>query len=181
MGSSLGSQPEYLVQAKEVGVHLAKQNIELIYGGGNVGIMGELSRAVLENGGNVTGVIPKKIYEMVDHVELTNLHIVDNMHERKAKMYDLADGFIAMPGGIGTLEEIAEVMTWFQIGYHTKPIALLNVEQFYTPFIHLLEHMVQEGFLKKEFLQNIIIEDNFITILQKMSEHQSSFVDKWSN
>ncbi|MBM6616842.1 TIGR00730 family Rossman fold protein [Bacillus suaedaesalsae] len=181
MGSSEGNHPDYVAQAKELGMHLAEKNIELIYGGGNVGIMGELSRSVLSNGGKVTGVIPKKIYDMVEHVDLTHLHIVEHMHERKAKMYELADGFIALPGGIGTLEEVAEVMTWFQIGYHSKPIGLFNVQQFYTPLLHLLEHMIKEGFLKKEFLQNVIIEDNFVTLLQKMNDLQTTFVDKWSN
>jgi uncharacterized protein (TIGR00730 family) len=179
-GSSKGKHPDYLNQAKELGILLAQQNIELIYGGGNVGVMGEVSRAVLESGGKVTGIIPKKIHEMVDHIELTNLHIVDNMHERKAKMYELSNGYIALPGGIGTLEELAEVMTWYQIGYHNKPIALFNINKFYDPFVQLLHHMVEEGFLKKDYLKNIIVENDLNVLLEKMNAHDATFVDKWS-
>jgi uncharacterized protein (TIGR00730 family) len=180
-GSSKGNHPEYINQAKQLGTLLAKQDIELIYGGGNVGVMGEVSRAVMENGGKVTGIIPKKLHEMVDHIELTNLHIVEDMHQRKAKMYELSDGFIALPGGIGTLEELAEVMTWYQIGYHNKPIALFNVNKFYNPFVQLLHHMVEEGFLKKEYLTSIIVEDKLNTLLEKMNGHDVTLGDKWSN
>jgi uncharacterized protein (TIGR00730 family) len=179
-GSSKGNHPDYLTHAKELGKLLAKQHIELIYGGGNVGVMGELSRAAIDQGGKVTGIIPKKIHEMVDHIELTNLHIVENMHERKAMMYELSNGFIALPGGIGTLEELAEVMTWYQIGYHNKPIALFNVNNFYDPFVNLLHHMVEEGFLKKDYLKSIIIESELSTLLEKMQAHDATFVDKWS-
>ncbi|WP_246943805.1 TIGR00730 family Rossman fold protein [Bacillus pinisoli] len=178
-GSSTGAHPEYIEQAKKLGALLAEQGIELIYGGGNVGVMGEISRTVMAHGGKVTGVIPKLIHERVDHVELTNLHIVENMHERKAKMYELSDGFIALPGGIGTLEELAEVMTWYQIGYHAKPIALFNINQFYGKFMDLLEHMVSEGFLKEDYLTSVIVEENPEKLVNLMNEFESTTSDKW--
>ncbi|YCA13540.1 TIGR00730 family Rossman fold protein [Bacillus sp. AK128] len=178
-GSSTGAHSNYIEQAKLLGAFLAKQDIELIYGGGNVGVMGEISRTVMAHGGKVTGVIPKLIHERVDHVELTNLHVVENMHERKAKMYELSDGFIALPGGIGTLEELAEVMTWYQIGYHGKPIALYNINQFYEKFIQLLEHMVNEGFLKEDYLTSMIVDEHPQGLVDKMRAFESKTIDKW--
>ncbi|MBM7662382.1 uncharacterized protein (TIGR00730 family) [Bacillus mesophilus] len=178
-GSSTGAHPNYIEQAKKLGAFLAENDIELIYGGGNVGVMGEISRTVMSHGGKVTGVIPKLIHERVDHVDLTNLHIVENMHERKAKMYELSDGFIALPGGIGTLEELAEVMTWYQIGYHGKPIALFNINQFYDKFIDLLQHMVGEGFLKKDYLSSLILDSNPEVLLEKMNAFEGQKIDKW--
>jgi uncharacterized protein (TIGR00730 family) len=179
-GSSTGAHPEYIQQAKKLGIYLAEKNIELIYGGGNVGVMGEISRTVMENGGKVTGIIPKLLHDRIDHVELTALHVVDNMHQRKAKMYELADGFIALPGGIGTLEELAEVMTWFQIGYHSKPIALYNINQFYNRFVELLQHMVEEGFLKSEYVNSLIVKDDLTILFEKMNSYEGQAIDKWS-
>ncbi|MFC4322406.1 LOG family protein [Litchfieldia salsa] len=179
-GSSLGTSGEYKEKAIQLGTLLAYKGIELIYGGGNVGIMGELSRAVLENGGRVTGVIPQVIYEKVDHVELTELIVVNNMHERKAKMYDLADGFIALPGGIGTLEELAEVMTWYQIGYHAKPIGIYNVNGYYDSLLTFLEHSIQEGFLKREYLDSLITDDVPSSLLAKMEKQEMKLINKWS-
>ncbi|WP_099600888.1 TIGR00730 family Rossman fold protein, partial [Pseudomonas sp. 2995-1] len=112
------------------------------YGGGNSGLMGALSSSALKAGGNVTGIIPKKIHEQVEHIELSELHIVDTMHDRKNMMYSLADAFIALPGGIGTIEELAEIFTWQQIGYHQKPVAVWNINQFYNPFRDMMLHMV---------------------------------------
>ncbi|MFZ3591094.1 TIGR00730 family Rossman fold protein [Bacillus sp. DJP31] len=131
-----------------------------------------------ENDGKVTGIIPKKLYEVVDHLELTNLHVVENMHERKAKMYELSDGFIALPGGIGTLEELAEVMTWYQIGYHSKPIALYNINGYYTKFVQLLEHMVEEGFLKKDYVESLIVEENLNVLAEKMNTFEVQSIKK---
>ncbi len=174
-GSSNGSKPEYMEQAKNLGSFLASHNIELIYGGGNLGVMGEISRSVMENGGTVTGVIPKKLYDMVDHIDLTNLHIVKDMHERKAKMYELSDGFIALPGGIGTLEELSEVMTWYQIGYHSKPIALFNINKYYNSFIRLLEHMVTEGFLKHEYVDSLIVAEELEGLAERMNNFEGKY------
>lgn len=179
-GSSMGASTIYKEQANQLGKLLANKEIELIYGGGNVGIMGELSRAVLEHGGKVTGVIPKVIYENVHHVELTELIVVENMHERKAKMYELADGFIALPGGIGTLEELAEVMTWYQIGYHAKPIGIFNVNQFFNGLHTFLNHMVDEGFLRKAYIENMITELDPSILLEKMEKQEMKLINKWS-
>jgi len=179
-GSSFGINESYKQNAIKLGIQLAIQKIELVYGGGNVGLMGELSRTVLEHNGRVTGVIPQKIYENVNHVDLTELIVVEHMHERKAKMYELADGFIALPGGIGTLEELAEVITWYQIGYHAKPIGILNVNGFYDSLQNLFSHMIQEGFLKPEYIQNVVIESDPECLIKKMKEHEMKAIDKWS-
>ncbi|WHH61485.1 TIGR00730 family Rossman fold protein [Petroclostridium sp. X23] len=178
-GSSFGKNTQYKEQAQKLGKHLALNNIELVYGGGNVGLMGELARSVLEGEGKVTGVIPKKLYDMVDHVELTELHIVDNMHQRKAKMYDLADGFIALPGGIGTLEELAEVFTWYQLGYHQKPVGILNINNFFDSLMKFLGHMTHEGFLKHEHEEKLIIANTAEELIDKMLHHQAVKLDKW--
>ncbi|GAA0368751.1 TIGR00730 family Rossman fold protein [Bacillus horti] len=179
-GSSFGKHDVYQQEVLQLGKTLATKKINLIYGGGNVGLMGVLSRTVLENGGEVTGIIPKKIHESVDHIELTETVIVDTMHERKASMYSLADAFIALPGGIGTLEELAEVMTWQQIGYHAKPIGVFNINGFYQPFEKLLEHMVQEGFLKPEFAKNLIVEDTPEQLLERLEKFAPKLLSKWS-
>ncbi|MBU8906207.1 TIGR00730 family Rossman fold protein [Desertibacillus haloalkaliphilus] len=169
LGSSSGD-PIYSEKVAELGKKLAQDQLEVIYGGGNVGLMGELARSVTENGGKVTGVIPKKFYDNVPHIELNDLHIVETMHERKNKMYELADGFIALPGGIGTLEELAEVLTWQQVGFHQKPVGLYNINGFYEPFRDLLSHMVSSGFLSEEFFSTLIIEDDVDILLEKLED-----------
>jgi uncharacterized protein (TIGR00730 family) len=180
-GSSFGVNDVYKEGAIALGKILAARNIELVYGGGNVGLMGELARTVLENNGRVTGVIPKKIHENVQHVELSELIVVENMHERKAMMYDLADAFIALPGGIGTLEELAEVMTWYQIGYHYKPIGILNTNEFYNNLQFMLSHMVAEGFLKTEFIDKIVTDEQPASLVEKMLQQEMNYIDKWSS
>lgn len=178
-GSSFGKNIEYRNEAKNLGKVMALKKIDLVYGGGNVGLMGELARSVLHNNGKVTGVIPKKLYDMVDHIELSDLHIVNDMHERKAKMYELADGFIALPGGIGTLEELAEVFTWYQLGYHLKPIGILNVNNFFEGLVRFLDHMVAEGFLKEEHRDILIVDKNPEALISKMFDHKAINIDKW--
>ncbi|TLS36084.1 TIGR00730 family Rossman fold protein [Pseudalkalibacillus caeni] len=180
-GSSPGKSEIYMEKVKLLGNEFASQNIALVYGGGNVGLMGEISRAVLEDGGNVTGVIPKKIYENVEHVELTELFVVDTMHERKAKMYEIADGFIAMPGGVGTLEELAEVITWYQLGYHNKPVGLYNIDGYYEGLLDLFEHMIEEGFMKRQNIQSIIVDDDPVQLLRKMENVQVQNIDKYKD
>lgn len=155
--------------AEQLGHELANRNIELVYGGGGIGLMGVIANAVLEKGGRVIGVIPEKLYEMeVAHMGLTELYRVKTMHERKALMADLSDGFIALPGGIGTLEEITEVMTWAQIGYHTKPCAFLNTNKYFDDFISFFDHMEQEGFLYLPIREQAIIENDPILLLDKL-------------
>ncbi|MBU9712848.1 TIGR00730 family Rossman fold protein [Bacillus tamaricis] len=179
-GSSFGKSNIYKQEIEKLGHMIGKKDMELIYGGGNSGLMGVLSKAVLAEGGQVTGIIPKKIYDQVDHVELTDLHIVETMHERKNKMYSLADAFIALPGGIGTLEELAEVFTWQQIGYHEKPVGILNINHFYDPFRDMLLHMVREGFIKKEFLENLIVDDNMEELFDQLNKYNPTSSNKWS-
>ncbi|WP_325168893.1 TIGR00730 family Rossman fold protein [Cytobacillus luteolus] len=179
-GSSFGNSSIYQEKVNELGTILAKRNVELVYGGGNVGLMGEISRSVLAHGGRVTGVIPEVIYQNVEHIELTELFVVKDMHERKAKMYDLSDGFIALPGGIGTLEELAEVMTWYQIGYHQKPIGIYNVNGFYDGLLDTFKHMINEGFLKKEYIDSLVISDDPDSLLEKMSNQEMNSINKWT-
>jgi len=168
-GSKFGSDPAYTHAARQLGHALAERKIELVFGGGGVGLMGVVANAALENGGRVIGVIPEKLYEMeVAHMGLTELYRVKTMHERKALMADLSDGFIALPGGIGTLEEITEVMTWAQIGYHTKPCAFLNVNGYYDHFFSFFDHMEKQGFLYLPLHEQAIIEDSVDALLNRM-------------
>lgn len=178
-GSNKGNSPIYLKKANELGKILSENNLTLVYGGSNIGLMGELSRSTLANNGKAIGVIPKKIYDMVDNnIPLTELHIVDNMHDRKSMMYELSDGFIIFPGGIGTIEEFFEIFTWYQLGYHLKPICILNIENYFDFLIQFLIHMVSEGFFKKKHLDNLIIEENPTKIIQIMKNHEVEFIHK---
>jgi len=148
-GSSTGNRPTYVRTAVKLGQILAKRQIGLVYGGGNIGLMGLLADSVLESGGDVIGVIPRfLVHKEVAHQHLKDLRVVESMHERKALMADLSDGFIALPGGYGTLEEFCEVVTWAQLQLHKKPCGLLNVEGFYDPLLQFLDHTVSEQFLK---------------------------------
>ncbi len=149
---------------------MVERNIELVYGGGNVGLMGVVADEVLRLGGRATGVIPQALVDKeVAHSGLTHLHVVRNMHERKAMMADLSDGFVAMPGGIGTLEELFEIFTWSQLGFHTKPIGLLNVNHFYDGLTGFLKHVVEEGFLKQKQAGLLIAENDPEQLLARMS------------
>ncbi|WP_227939467.1 TIGR00730 family Rossman fold protein [Alkalihalobacillus deserti] len=179
-GSSFGRDTSYVDAVQKFGQALVQNNINLVYGGGNAGLMGELARYVLKKHGEVVGVIPQKIYENVEHVTLTDLIIVEDMHQRKAKMYELADGFVALPGGIGTIEELAEALTWQQIGYHQKPIGILNTNHFYDKLSSLFEHMKTEGFIKQEFLDNLIISNNPDDLLAKMKAFKPVYINKWA-
>src|SRR5215475_2650578 len=148
-GSSSGSRPEYRVCAEELGTELIRRQIGLIYGGGNVGLMGAIADAVLRGGGEAIGVIPEHLMTReIAHKQLTKLHVVRSMHERKALMADLSDAFIALPGGFGTLEEFCEAVTWAQLGLHAKPCGILNVQGYYSPLLAMFDDAVREGFLK---------------------------------
>jgi uncharacterized protein (TIGR00730 family) len=150
-GSSSGSRHEHRAATEELGTELARRNIGLVYGGGNVGLMGVLADAVLKAGGEAQGVIPEHLMAReIGHNGLTKLHIVHSMHERKALMADLSDAFIALPGGFGTLEEFCEIVTWAQLGLHAKPCGILNVLGYYSPLLAMLDHAVEERFLKPE-------------------------------
>ncbi|WP_413558643.1 TIGR00730 family Rossman fold protein [Bdellovibrio sp. HCB209] len=151
-GANAGNHPEYAKVAKDLGHLLAEHGIELVYGGGKVGLMGTIADAVLEKGGQVTGIIPQKLVDMEQaHEGVTDLRIVNTMHERKATMASLSDAFIALPGGFGTMEELFEVLTWSQIGYHQKPIALVNVMDFYGHLESFVKHATTTGLLRSEY------------------------------
>jgi uncharacterized protein (TIGR00730 family) len=155
-GSNTGLNPVYADSARKLGSLMAQNRISLIYGGGNVGIMGILADAVMEAGGEVIGIIPDFLVKReVGHRGITRLEIVDSMHERKQRMADLADAFIAFPGGWGTLEELAEILTWKQLGLISDPIILLNINQFFSPLLHQMRLMAEEGFLRPEYLSNL--------------------------
>ncbi len=181
-GSSPGTQPDYLAAAAELGALLSAQGITLVYGGGNVGIMGTLADAVLDAGGKVTGVIPRSMVEKgVGYTSLKDLIIVETMHQRKACMAELADGFIALPGGFGTIEEIFEVITWSQLGYHHKPCGLLNICGYYDHIIQFLEHAVQQQFIEAAHLAMILVDTSPAALLKRFEEYQPPTADKFSS
>ena len=168
-GSGMGARPVYADAARSLARALAENGISLVYGGGNVGLMGVIADELMRLGGEVIGVIPRALMDMeVGHGGLTRLHIVKDMHERKAMMGELADGFIAMPGGIGTLEELFEMLTWAQLGFHGKPIGVLNVNRFYDGLANLLEHIVNERFLKIEDAARLIYEENPDLLIRRL-------------
>jgi uncharacterized protein (TIGR00730 family) len=179
-GSSPGSRPEYRAAAEELGAELVRRNIGLVYGGGNVGLMGVLADAVLKAGGEAAGVIPQNLMAReVGHNGLTKLHVVRSMHERKALMADLSDAFIALPGGFGTLEEFCEIVTWSQLGLHAKPCGILNVQGYYSPLLAMFDHAVQERFLKPENRALVLARDSVAELLQALDEWHPVRVEKW--
>ena len=179
-GSSEGNDTLIISQAIELGETLAKENITLVYGAAKIGIMGKVAEATLENHGKVIGVIPEflKLKEVV-HLGLHELITTDNMHQRKLKMHELSDGFIALPGGFGTFEELFEIITWAQLGLHQKPIGLLNINGFYKDLINMVETMAAKGFLKIENLDLLIVDDNIDSLLNKMKTFKPNSVPKW--
>jgi uncharacterized protein (TIGR00730 family) len=179
-GSSPGSRPEYRDAAEELAAELVRRNIGLVYGVGNVGLMGIIADAVLKAGGDAQGVIPEHLMALeVGHKGLTKLHVVHSMHERKALMADLSDAFVAMPGGFGTLEEFCEVVTWTQLGLHAKPCGILNVLGFYSPLLTMFDHAVEERFLKPENRALVLARDQPAEILQALEEWRPVRIEKW--
>lgn len=179
-GSNSGSGKGYAEAARELGALFAREGIALVYGGGSVGLMGELADAVLSAGGEVIGVIPHALWAReVGHRGLTDIRIVDTMHERKAMMADLADAFIALPGGLGTLEEIFEVWTWAQLGEHGKPCGLLNVNGYYDPLLAFLDHIVAQKFLSAKHRDMVLVEREPRPLLDRLSDYRSPDVPKW--
>ena len=178
-GSSPGSGPEYLDAAKQLGYTLASKNIGLVFGGARVGIMRKIAESVLEKGGEVIGVIPKGLVEKeVAFTGLADLRVVGSMHERKALMADLSDGFIALPGGLGTIEEFFEVVTWAQLGIHSKPCGLLNVKQYFNRLLDFLDHTVTEKFVELEHRSMILVDENPEKLLQKFESYHPPGIDK---
>ena len=179
-GSSPGTDDVYKSQATLLGRELAKRKIELVYGGAKVGLMGVIADAVLSEGGKVIGVLPGFLgSKEIAHEKLTELILVETMHERKTIMNELCDGVIALPGGFGTLEELFEMLTWAQLGLHKKPIALLNVNGFYDSLINLVNVMVEKGFLKEVNQQMLLVSDNIGGLLEKMQNYVAPTVGKW--
>jgi hypothetical protein len=184
-GSNAGHDPRYRAAAEQLGQLLAERGIELVYGGGNVGLMGAVADACLAAGGTVIGVIPEALVgkevagRHVDHRALTRLEVVDSMHTRKARMAELADGFIALPGGFGTFEEFCEILTWGQLCFHAKPIGLLNVNGFYDPLLALFEHAVREGFLRQQNRAMALAETDIGRLLDAMAAYRAEPVSKW--
>ena len=179
-GSSAGTQPEYRACAEELGAELTRRKIGLVYGGGNVGLMGAIADAVLRGGGEAIGVIPEHLMTReIGHKQLTKLHIVRSMHERKAMMADLSDAFIALPGGFGTLEEFFEVLTWSQLGLHTKPCGIINVLGYYTPLLQMLDHAVEQCFLKPQNRALVLARNTPAELLDAFEDWRPVYVDKW--
>ncbi len=179
-GSSSGKRPEYIESARQLAQELVARDLGLVYGGARVGVMAELANTVLAEGGEVIGVIPQSLVDKeVAHHGLTKLHIVDSMHDRKALMADLSDGFIALPGGLGTIEELFEALTWAQLGFHAKPCGLLNVCGYYDGLSAFLDHAVQEQFVKEVHRQMLLIEDDPGRLLGRFASYQAPHQDKW--
>ena len=179
-GSSPGRHPEYVRAAAALGEEVAARGIGLVYGGASVGVMGAVADAVLSRGGEVIGVIPRALaLKEVAHPGLSDLRVVESMHERKALMVDLADGFVALPGGWGTLEEIFEVLTWAQLGFHEKPCGLLNVNGYFDGLFSFLEHAVAEQFVRAEYRQLLVLERDHRTLLERFAVYRAPRVRKW--
>lgn len=180
-GSSYGYPETYADVAYQVGVVLAEKNIEVVYGGSKLGLMGSVAEGALQNGGKVVGIIPHFLQtKEIAHEHLSELVLVDTMHERKLKMHERSDGIIALPGGWGTMEELFEMMTWAQLGLHRKPIGILNVNGFYEPLLVFLNNMVTEGFLKEEFMKMIIVSEDIFELLGNMWDYQpATDIPKW--
>ncbi|MCG7393658.1 TIGR00730 family Rossman fold protein [Microvirga sp. ACRRW] len=179
-GSSAGQDPVYLETARLLGEALAKNGIELVYGGASVGLMGAVADAVLTNGGHVIGVMPQALVDKeIAHTGLSDLRVVGSMHERKALMAELSDGFIALPGGLGTFEELFEVWTWAQLGYHKKPCALLNVAGFYDKLADFLDDVVERGFVKSIHRAMLIVKDEPAALIDAIRAYEPPKVEKW--
>ena len=179
-GSNAGSDPAYAAQAKALGTRLAAEKLALVYGGGNVGLMGIVADAVLANGGEVVGVIPQQLVDWeVAHKGVTRLEIVDSMHERKARMFDISDGFVALPGGFGTLDEMFEMLTWRQLGIGDKPCAFLDVNGFWQPLMTMLDTMVRERFLHADQRNDLWHGEDIAAMLAWMRGYVPAQADKW--
>lgn len=179
-GSSSGSDEVFKAKALTLGKALAKNNIELVYGGAKVGLMGAVADGTLNNEGQVIGVLPHFLAEKeLEHKSLTEIYLVDTMHERKSKMAELADGFIALPGGFGTMEELFEVLTWAQLSLHKKPVALLNVNGYYDALLQFIKVMNRDGFLKEEYLDLLIVSSDIDDLLMQMKSYVPLKNEKW--
>ena len=177
-GSRAGARPEYAEAARHLGQTLAARGIELVFGGGSIGMMGTVARAAMAAGGRVTGVIPDALMKReVGLSDITRMHVVDSMHERKALMAELSDGFIALPGGFGTMEEYFEVLTWAQLRFHAKPVGLLDVAGFFAPLVAMFDHMMAEGFVSAEHRALVIADSDPVALLEQMAQYRAPAQD----
>ncbi|MHC5210598.1 MAG: LOG family protein [Planctomycetota bacterium] len=179
-GSNSGKDPVYRQAAVALGKTIVRRELDLVYGGGSVGLMGILADTVLEAGGSVTGIIPRALERReVAHEQLTAIHVVDDMHTRKAKMEELADAFVAMPGGYGTLEELFEVVTWAQLGLHRKPVGMLNPAGYFDGLLDCIDSAVVEGFIKPEHRRLLVVGAEPDALLDALARHEPPEVEKW--
>lgn len=179
-GSSFGTEKLYEQEAYNLGKALATRNIELVYGGASVGLMGAVANGALQNSGKVIGVLPSFLQRIeVGHDNLTELVLVETMHQRKTKMDELSDGVITLPGGFGTLEEFFEMLTWAQLGLHKKPVAILNTNGFYNDLLSMIQKMVDKGFLKQANQEMLIVSDDIEDLLDKMKNYRAPVFGKW--
>jgi uncharacterized protein (TIGR00730 family) len=180
LGSSPGERPNYARAVRDLAAVLVERNLTLVYGGSRVGLMGTLADSVLEAGGEVIGVIPDRLFSKeTPHNGLTELRVVSSMHERKQVMSDLSDGFLALPGGVGTLEELTEIYTWGQLGLHRKPCGLLNVEGYFDHLIRFLDHAVQEGFLKPVHRERLLVGEDPKILLDQLDGYRAPDLGRW--
>lgn len=180
-GSSGGARPSYANAARELGAELARRGVALVYGGGSVGLMGAVADATLAAGGHVIGVIPHALDTAeVGHRGITERHVVDTMHERKACMTDLSDAFLALPGALGTLDELFECLTWAQLGIHHKPVGMLNVEGYFDELIRFLDKLVREGFLRQTYRDLLMVENDLDTLFDRFKAYESPVPTSWA-
>ncbi|QQR75484.1 MAG: TIGR00730 family Rossman fold protein [Holophagales bacterium] len=179
-GSSPGANPAYRRAAQALGAAIARRGLTLAYGAGNVGLMAEVADAALTAGGEVIGVIPRHLLDLeLAHQGLTRLEVVDTMHERKARLAELSDAFVAMPGGLGTLDELCEIATWAQLALHAKPIALLDVSAYWQPFLAFVDHAVAERFVRAEHREMLLVEGDPDALLDRLASQTSPALCKW--
>ena len=181
-GSNSGRLGVYSDAAESLGVEIADRNITLVYGGASVGLMGIIADTVLRRGGRVIGVIPKSLVDKeVAHPGLSDLRVTSSMHERKQQMAEMSDGFVALPGGIGTLEELFEMWTWSQLGFHKKPIGLLNIQSYFESMLAFLRHSVDQGFVKQDHLEMLIVSSSPSSLIDSMIDYVPTSVSKWQD
>ncbi len=175
-----GARPEYRAAATAFGTAAAERGWTIVYGGGKVGLMGAVADAALAHGGKVVGVIPRALVEKeIAHAGLSELHVTETMHQRKALMADMSDAVITLPGGFGTLDEIAELVTWAQLGYHRKALVLLNTENFFAPFIAWFDHIAQEGFIRPHHRGILVVRPDVPSAIETLETYQPPLIDKW--
>lgn len=179
-GSSVGKRAEYILKARGLGKLIAERQLSLVYGGGNIGLMREVADSAIENGGEVIGVMPRHIVDKeIAHHQITKLHVVGSMHERKALMAELSDAFIALPGGFGTIDELFEIMTWNQLEIISKPTGLLNIEGYFDHLLNFIQHAVDERFVRPEHRGNLIVETDEKNLLERLGQFRPLKAEKW--